>query len=546
LNRPLRIAFALLALLALFVCADNMGRPLANPDEGRYSEISREMALSGDWVTPRLNGLKYFEKPPLQYWASAAAFKVLGVNEFAARVYTALCALLTLACVGYAARRLASAEAALLAVAVLLSSPYFMALGCIVTLDMGLTAWTTLSVCAFLVAQAEAPNGAACRRWMLVAWVGMALAVLSKGLIGIVFPAAAIFMHCLIHRDWRMLARLEWLRGSAIFIAIVAPWFVLVSRANPEFAQFFFVHEHFERFVSTGHRREGSWWYFWPILFAGFLPWMLALVPAAWSAWRRDPAPGAFPWRRFAILWTLLIVLFFSASSSKLPAYILPVFPILALVLGEWLARASPRGLWPWVAPVALFVVALAIAAWGAPERARDQWTRGLYLDMRPWVIAGTTILAAAIGAGGALLYKGRKWAAIATVVAAALVFIQLLVGGYERLSPRQSGKIVAERLNPFLTPATRVYSVRLYDQSFPFYIGRTVTLVDYVDEFALGQRSEPGKWIATLEAFEADWVREGEAVAIIQPGLHEILVAHGLPVTLVYRDERRALVKKP
>jgi 4-amino-4-deoxy-L-arabinose transferase-like glycosyltransferase len=374
----------------------------------------------------------------------------------------------------------------------------------------------------------------------------MALAVLSKGLIGIVFPAAAIFLHCLVHRDWRMLARLEWLRGSVLFLAIVAPWFVLVSQANPEFARFFFVHEHFERFVSTGHRREGSWWYFLPIFFAGFLPWMLTLVPAAWSAWRHDREPGLFAWRRFAILWTLLVVAFFSVSSSKLPAYILPVFPVFALVLGEWLARASPRSLWPWLAPVALFIAALAIAAWGAPERARDEWTRGLYLDMRLPVVAGTALLAGAVGASGALLYKERKWTAFVTVVAATLVFINLLVAGYERLSPRQSGKIVAERLEPLLTPATRIYAVRHYDQSLPFYIGRTVTLVDYVDEFALGQSSEPAKWIATLEAFEADWVRQGQAVAIIQPDLYESLVARGLPVTLVYRDERRALVKKP
>ena len=307
-----RAVLVLLALLALFVGVDNMQRPLAHPDEGRYSEISREMAATGDWVTPRLNGIKYFEKPPLQYWASAAAFRLFGESPFTARIYTALAGLLALVAVGFTARRLAGPDAALLAVGVLLSSPYFLGMGGVVTLDMGLTAWTTVAVCAFLLA-AAGPS-AERRRWMLIAWAGMALAVLSKGLIGIVFPAAAVFLHCLVHRDWRLLARLEWARGGALFLAITVPWFVLVSAANPEFPRFFFVHEHFERFLTKSHRRDEPWWYFWPILFAGFLPWMLALVPAAVEGWRREAAAAGFPWRRFALLWSGFILLFFSAS----------------------------------------------------------------------------------------------------------------------------------------------------------------------------------------------------------------------------------------
>ncbi|EFK97601.1 transmembrane protein, partial [sediment metagenome] len=113
-----------------------------------------------------------------------------------------------------------------------------------------------------------------------------------------------------------------------------------MSVANPEFPHFFFVHEHFERFLSGTHRREEPWWYFWPILLAGFLPWMFAVATAAAESWRRETGGEAFPWRRFALLWTAFVMVFFSASGSKLPAYILPVFPVLALVLGDWLARA--------------------------------------------------------------------------------------------------------------------------------------------------------------------------------------------------------------
>ncbi len=409
---------------------------------------------------------------------------------------------------------------------------------------MGLTAWTTIAVCAFLLA-ATGPEGDR-RRWMLLAWAGMALAVLSKGLIGIVFPAAAIFLHCLVNRDWRLVAKLEWARGIALFLAIAAPWFVLVSLANPEFPQFFFVHEHFERFLTKSHRREEPWWYFWPILFVGFLPWMVTLVPAALDGWRREAGVAAFPWRRFAILWTAFVMLFFSASGSKLPAYILPVFPVFALVLGDWLARAPARSLWK---PVAVIVPPARggdRGGLGAPERARNDWTRELYAAARPWVLAGLALLAVTLAAGALRLRAGSKRGAILAIVAASLLFIDFVEDGYERLAPRQSGLQVAEVMKKSLTPATRVYSVGYYDQTVPFYLGRTVTLVDYRDEFSTGLDREPERAIATLEAFEADWVRPGDAMAIIHPDLHEKLSTRGLAMTLLYRDERRILVRKP
>jgi 4-amino-4-deoxy-L-arabinose transferase-like glycosyltransferase len=551
--RSWRTIIVLMALLVLFVGIDNMLRPLANPDEGRYSEISREMALSGDWVTPRLNGIKYFEKPPLQYWASAAAFKVLGFNEFAARAYTALAGLLCLIAVGYTARRLGSMESALVTVGVLLASPYFLAMGGIVTLDTGLTAWTTLAVCAFLLAHAGPESER--RRWMLAAWAGMALAILSKGLIGIVFPSAVIFFHCLLNRDWALLKRLEWLRGGALFLAITVPWHVAVSIANPEFAHFYFVHEHFERFLAKGHRREEPWWFFWPIVFGGFLPWALMLIPAAWSGWRKDlddrltaKLDGArtFPWRRFAILWALLITVFFSLSSSKLPAYVLPVFPIFALVVGDWVVRQRAETLWKYVLPVAI-VMALAIAlAWGMPERAKSAWTRELYTAARPWIVAGMAILVAGLGLATWFLRKGRKPFALAVLVCASVIFVDCFEDGYEALSPRQSGQIVAQKIQAQLKPDTRIYSVKYYDQTIPFYLNRTITLVDYWDEFTTGLKQDPALSIATLDAFAADWARPGSAVAIIQPDAQGELAARGVAMQILYQDERRVLVVKP
>ena len=541
-----RIALWILAAIALAVGVDNLDRPLANPDEGRYSEISREMVASGDWVTPRLNGIKYFEKPPLQYWAGASALALFGDQEFAARLYVAICGLLTVGIVGYTGARIGTLETGVAAALALLSSPYFMALGGIVTLDMGLTLWTTATLCAFVLAEFAPDGSLARRRWMIAAWAAMALAVLSKGLIGIVFPAAALGLHCLLRRDFSPLERLEWGYGLVIFLAIAAPWFVAVSYANPEFAEFFFVNEHFRRFLTSSHRRTEPWWYFLPIVFAGFLPWMFALPAAVMHAWRsevlgRGPQP-----LRLAILFAAFVLVFFSLSGSKLPAYILPAFPPLALVLGRYLLKAPTQRLAMWMLPIPFLALALGYAAWISPDSARDAWTRALYLEARPYALAGAAILLAIGVIAPLMLRRGRRWLAMIVVAIGTLVMVDCLEDAFEQMAPRQSGLAVAEKMRPLMSPATRLYSVRIYDQTVPFYIGRTLTLVDYSDEFETGLKTQPELRIARLEDFPAHWLRPGEALAIMHPDTYQKLRSQGLPMQLVHEDPRRILVRKP
>lgn len=540
-----RTFLVLLVMIAIAIGIDNLGRSLANPDEGRYSEISREMAVSGDWVTPRLNGIKYFEKPPLQYWATAVVFKLFGPNEYTARLYVWLCALAALLVVGYTGLRLGNGETGMGTLLALVSSPYFLALGGIVTLDMGLTLWTTVTVCAFLLAENAAARPRERRRWMIVAWAAIALAVMSKGLIGIVFAGAAVFFHVVLHRDFSVLRRLEWMPGLALFLAIAAPWFVLVSRANPEFAHFFFVHEHFERFLTTAHRRTEPWWYFVPIMAVGFLPWMFALPAAIRHAWRSEAGLAVQP-MRVALLWSGFVVLFFSASGSKLPAYVLPAFPILALPLGRYLAEAPTRRLALWIALVVPVGIALLAVAYLAPDLSKDAWRRSMFEAARGWMLAAAAIFIAAAATATYLLGRGRRWLAIVVVAAGTVIMIDCLEDAYEEFSPRQSGYEVAEKMKPLMKAGTRVYSVKIYDQTVPFYIGRTMKLVDYVDEFETGLRSEPGSSIERVAEFPAEWQRPGDALAIMQPGTFEEFQRQGLPMQVLHQDPRRVLVRKP
>ena len=190
------VARTLIALLAFAaVWFSNLEyRKLVNPDEGRYAEIPREMVASGDWITPRLNDIKYFEKPALQYWATAAAYTVFGEHQWTARLWSALTGLLGVLMVFFTGRRLFGAQAGLYAALVLGSSLLWVLIGHVNTLDMGVSFFLSAAVCAFLLAQHDAAEARARTPWMLAAWAALALALLSKGLIGLVLPAAALVL----------------------------------------------------------------------------------------------------------------------------------------------------------------------------------------------------------------------------------------------------------------------------------------------------------------------------------------------------------------
>jgi len=302
LSRPASIALVLLFALVWFANLDY--RRLIHPDEGRYAEIPREMVASGDWLTPRLDGIKYFEKPALQYWLTAAAYKAFGIHQWTARLWPALAGFVGVVFIGYVGFRLGGPRLGLYGAAALGGCVWYVLNAHILTLDAGLTLWMSVGFGALLMAQRSAATGREQRTWMLIAWSALALAVLSKGLIGVVLPGASLFVYSLLTRDWAVWRRLHLVAGLLLFALIAAPWFIAASLANPEFFHFFFIHEHFERFLTNEHHREGAWWYFLPIFAVGILPWLTVFV---WTAPRMWWAPVAdskgFSWQRYALVW---------------------------------------------------------------------------------------------------------------------------------------------------------------------------------------------------------------------------------------------------
>lgn len=516
-------------------------RKLVRPDEGRYAEIPREMHATGDWLTPRLNGIKYFEKPPLQYWATAAAYAAFGEHEWTVRLWPALTGFAGVLLVLAAGTALFGAAGGLYSAVALATAMGYMFVAHIATLDMGFTLFMALAMAGFVLGLSERTGERARTRWIYAAWAGMALAVLSKGLAGVVLPLFVLGLYVLMHRDFGIVRRVRPVSGGLLFLAIAAPWFVAVSLANPEFPSFFFIHEHFARFLTKVHKRTAPWWYFVPILVLGVLPWLVATAGSWIAAWRRSE-PGRFHAQRFLALWAVAIFLFFSASNSKLPSYILPIFPALALLAGAHLADARRTRLrWD----IALyFIVGLALTIL-APQAVRFA-PRGedleLFAAYVPWLrAAGAIVMAGAAWAW--LAAPHRRTVAVLAVGFSALLAEQALMMGHNELAPRSSFYDMAREVRPYLAPGVPFYSVGTYEQTLPFYLKRTVTLVAFADEMAYGLEQEPQLWLPDIASFERVWRAQGRALAIMPPHLYEQLAARGLPMQEIARNRRHVVV---
>ena len=528
--------FILATLYALGV------RTLVPPDEGRYAEIGREMFASGDWITTHLNGIKYFEKPPLQAWMNALTFTVFGLGEWQARLWTGLCGVLGVVMTAWAGSVVFSRRVGLYAGLVLASSLFWLAAGQINSLDMSLAGMMSLSLAGVLIAQRDTAGDAERRLWMLVAWAAMALAVLAKGLVGIVLPGAVLVLYSVAARDIDIWRRLHLGKGLLVFFAIAAPWFVLVGLRNPEQPHFFFIHEHFERFLTTGHRREGAWWYFFPLLLPGVLPW-LALLPQGLAAGLKRQ-PGRFQPRLMLVIWAVFIFIFFSNSSSKLPGYIVPVFPALALLMAVHLETAGRRSQL-WAAGLAALcgallagAAAVAVATGHGGEQLRAY---------QPWLLcAGAILLTGGVVAWRAGL-RARRDTLVLAMAVAGFIAIHLVVAGFEVYGKDRAGTALLPAVRAELTPKTKLYSVANYEQSLTFYLERPVTLVDYTDEFAFGLAQEPALSLPNVDDFVARWQRDAAAgvpaMAIIGPAPYASFRLRGVPMRVVAQDRRRLVI---
>jgi 4-amino-4-deoxy-L-arabinose transferase-like glycosyltransferase len=526
------IPWSVWALLALAWFATLAWRPLLEPDEARYAEVPREMVQSGDWVTPRLNDLKYFEKPPLQYWATAAAYSAFGVDEWTARLWSCALAFLCIPLTYAFARYLyGGGGEAIAAASVLAVNPYFAIIGQLNILDSGFSFFMVAALFSFLRARTCEARSVPERWWMVAASAALALAVLSKGIAALVLIGGTLVIHMLVTRDLRHWRRWHLPVTIPVFLAITVPWFIVVSQRNPEFPQFFFIHEHFQRFLTDEADREGPWWFFIPWLLFALVPWLVPL----WNSraplrWQR-PTDGVAVDRAMLWSWCAFVLFFFSISHSKLPTYILPMMPALAVLLAPSLVkRTSSIPIAAWIT-CGLLVLAAAGLIVGANHKAGH-----VPPALLVWGIVGAGVgVAAALGA--------RKSWAIAAL--GCVLGFQALMMSYSYFPPVRNSKGLIAAVRPSIGPDTQLFSVNQYRQGVAPYLGRTMRMVMFRGELAFGIEQEGARFIPTLDQFAQTWIAAADAVAFVDPKTFEQLRARDLPMRLLANDGRSVVVAR-
>jgi len=545
-TRDLLLLGLVFAALYLFMLGSY---PLANPDEGRYAEIPREMLSSGDWVLPRLNDVFYFEKPPLVYWTTAIALLVGGQNEWAARCVPVFYALLGLFVTYAAARRFFGRQAALASAVILGTSLFYFALARILILDMAVSVLISATLFCFILG-VEEPAGPR-RRWLMLGlYASAALATLAKGLIGVLLPGAVMFLWLLVFNQWKRLRPLHLPLGGLLFLAIAAPWHLLAAERHEQWAWFYFVHEQYLRFTTTTHDRYEPWWFFGPIVLLGLFPWTGHL----WSA-IKSALPGSWARRSehrvgwFLVLWVVFIVLFFSRSQSKLAPYVLPVFPPLAVLLGAWMSKLSSDRkvqslrLGTWLAGIVLLLLGLALLVlFLFPGLVRDAQP---FRQASPWLLGGGLglVILSLLSLGS--LKSGSPVRVFVLQALGAAMLYSTLVGAYPHFHKRSS-KEPAQAFAALVQPGDQVFHYRGFAHDFVFYSKHPVGLVDHVDELGLSLDSEArasGRFIAEEELLKL-WSGEGRIWVMGRKSELEKLTAHpGFKYHLIASNLRYSLL---
>jgi 4-amino-4-deoxy-L-arabinose transferase-like glycosyltransferase len=471
-------------------------RPLAVPSEARYAELGREIVATGDWITPRINGVEYFFKPPLFYWVQAAFIHAFGLSEFALRLPTALFALAGCLIAYATGRAVHGRPAGLAAAAIMATSLLWFGLSRVILLDVPVGVFLSLAFMGFLFA-VKAPAGSRARNvWLYAMYAAAAGATLTKGLIGIALPGLVIGAWIVLTWNWKLLREVKLPQGLALFLALTVPWHVAVGIENQPFWHFYFVREHWERFTSTVHGRTQPWWFFGAAMVAGFFPWTVIVVQAV-ARNLAALATRAEDWRDelFLALWFWAIFLFFSASSSKLIPYVTPIVVPLAVFAGRYVAEALASGarslrwaLWALTGTAGTLAVAAAVVAFFHARLFDGDTAEDVASVARvlPWLALGATLATLALIWG---LRRSTRTALIVAGIAGA-VFLQGVDITMAGQQPR-STKPLANELNKVLTPQDEVVTFRTYPQDLPVYLNRRVSVFQWSGELDFGRQWE-------------------------------------------------------
>jgi len=514
--------------------------PLMAPDEARYAEIPREMIELGDFITPHLNYVRYFEKPPLYYWLNVVSFRLFGETEFAARFFSALAGLLGIVITWHIGRAIYGRREGLLAALILGTSIGYLVQGRLTIIDMTLTCLMTASLGSFLLA---ARDGEPHKGFYYRLFYGCAaLAVLTKGLVGIVLPGMITVSYMLLARRGRLLKEMRLLTGLSLFLLISVPWFVMVAVKNQGFARFFFIHEHLARFLTMTANRYQPAWFFIPVFLGSIFPWS-CFIPATIARLIRERKCAGNECDLFLAIWVAVIVCFFSLSSSKLVPYILPVYPAAALLIGKTISMLLD-GEFRLIRKEAYFLHIILLS--GAVGILLYP-----FLASTPGLSATGCMVCALLFLCEALLimvFTRRANAAGIFLSLCLMTYLQGIIGPpfiLARMQEKKSIKELALIVKEKAGPEDRVVVFGFYPQDVPFYTKRRIVCVQVKNELELGSSmGDQTSWFIDYPQFYKRWDSpESFFVLIDERDLPVFKKAVKTPINLLGRKGDRLLV---
>ncbi len=465
-----------LFFFSLFVVFYGLGgAAFFEPTEGRNAEIAREILVTHDWVTPHDNFIPVLDKPIFFHWSIATGYKLFGRSEWSARLPSALAGLGSVLLVYLFARNFLGLWEALWSGLILITGVQFFALSRIVIFDMPLTFFTTLSLCCFYWG-AHADTRIKKRVFYLAMYAAMGIAALIKGPIGAVLPTMVIVPYVALLRKWSLLRELDLLPGVILFLIITAPWYIWAEIRNAGYLRYFLWEENFVRFLTPHFGRTEPVYYFVEVLAVGFLPWTFLLPYVIRAQWKRPVNEAIL----FLLLWVTLPFLFFSFSHTKLSHYILPIYPPLALLVGEAVVRGlknrSQSKSWPLVFPavnLSLLLAMLAVAFYRLeilPSPLKEAM-REVFQD-RPGVFIFDATLAILWLALASLrtIEKSDRSVYLYCCAGFALYFCaaQPIVAAVALAS---SSRVLAQKSAPLIRPEDQLVLYNDFRSSLPYYL---------------------------------------------------------------------------
>lgn len=480
------------------------------PDEGRYVEIPREMIVAGDYVTPRLDYVKYFEKPILFYWLQAGAIKLFGFNEWSTRLVTALMALLGCLMTYVVGAHLYSRMCGWLSSLVLATSGLYFFMAHTITTDMTLSVLLTGSLFSFLMGVSFSP-GKVRDRYMWSMYIFAALATLTKGLIGIIFPGMIIFLWVLFCNEWRSIKTYCLPTGIILLLIIILPWHILAQIRNHEFFQFYVIDEQFLRYFTVYAKRDKAFWFLSSMLLLSLMPWVAFLYPAIRHSF--------FSWRQrlqykeilFLFIWPIVIFLFYQFSKSQLPTYLIPVFPPLAIFLGRYLADALNNKISPfWLkfgfGEIILLSFISGLLVLFIPHLALFKNYIAISTAGYSYLLAFGIMLIIGTVLGSIAFFQNQFKATFLILLISTSVFfitINLSINTFDYVSIEP----LAKQLKPLLRNTDEVFTYNHYYQDLPPYIRRKVSIVNWWNELNFGIHQEnTSKWIINEKTLWQRW----------------------------------------